>query len=985
APLAPTIALAIDSSDGAAGHNNDLRTNNATLTISAAAEPVIREYSIDGGSWNKTYIAPTADGSHTVAVRDTDVAGNTATGSLTFTLDTTVVAPTIVLATDSSDGAVGHNIDLRTNDAALSISAAAEPVIRDYSIDGGSWNTTYTAPSADGNHTVAVRDTDVAGNTATGNLSFTRDTTAPLAPTVALVTDSSDGAVGHNIDLITNDAALSIGAAAEPVTREYSIDGGSWSSTYTGPGVDGSHTVAVRDTDVAGNVSGSTTLSFTLDTIAPTAPIVSLFSDTGVSASDHITNSGALSLSGIETGTTVEYSTDGGSHWSSSFAAGEGTNTVDVRQTDVAGNVSGSTALSFTLDTTVPVAPGAVLTTDTGVSSSDQITNSGALTLSGIETGATVEYSTDGGSLWSSSFTASEGANTVDVRQIDVAGNVSGSTVLSFTLDTISPAAPNVTLTTDTGVSSSDQITNSGALTLSGIEPGATVEYSTDGGSHWSNSFAASEGANTVDVRQIDVAGNTSSAGSLTFTLDTTSPKPVVTAITDDTGAPGDHITSDTTLIFSGTAEANSTVMVFIDTVPKGTTTTDGTGTWIFDYTGTPLVNGTYSITAQVTDAAGNISVVSDPYAMTISTAPPSPTIFFDGNITADNIINIAEAGSSNVAITGHVGGDAQVGDTVTLTVNSYTYTGLVQGDKTFSINVAGASLAADTSISASVTTDWAGISGTDTITKSYSVDTIAPIAPTVGLTSDTGADNSDLITSNAALNIGAAAGRTFTVEGGIASSSYIAPTADGLHTVVVTDTDAAGNQSSGSLSFTLDTTVATPVVALASDSGVSGNDHITNNDTLSLSGLESGGAVGYSIDGGASWSSSFTAGQGLNTVMVHQTDIAGNVSGSTTLSFMLDTTAPTVASIAMSDNTLKIGETSTVTITFSEAVTGFDATDVTIAHGTVGAFATADGGTTWTATFTPAANSEYDGNVVTVQDGSYTDLAGNAGSGLTG
>src|SRR6185369_1913806 len=307
APLAPTVTLATDSSDGAAGHNNDLRTNNAILTISAAAEPVIREYSIDGGSWNKTYVVPTADGSHTVAVRDTDVAGNTATGSLTFTLDTTAVVSTIVLATDSSDGAVGHNIDLRTNDAALSVSAAAEPVTREYSIDGGSWNTTYTAPSVDGNHTVAVRDTDVAGNTATGNLSFTLDTTAPLAPAVALATDSSDGAIGHDIDLITNNATLSIGATAEPVTHEYSIDGGSWSSTYTGPGVDGSHTVAVRDTDVAGNVSGSTTLSFTLDTIAPTAPIVSLFSDTGVSASDHITNSGALSLSGIETDTTVEY------------------------------------------------------------------------------------------------------------------------------------------------------------------------------------------------------------------------------------------------------------------------------------------------------------------------------------------------------------------------------------------------------------------------------------------------------------------------------------------------------------------------------------------------------------------------------------------------------------------------------------------------------------------------------------------------------
>ncbi|MBK7415831.1 MAG: Ig-like domain-containing protein [Dechloromonas sp.] len=66
-----------------------------------------------------------------------------------------------------------------------------------------------------------------------------------------------------------------------------------------------------------------------------------------------------------------------------------------------------------------------------------------------------------------------------------------------------------------------------------------------------------------------------------------------------------------------------------------------------------------------------------------------------DANITADDIISVAEAGQT-IPVTGVVGGDAKVGDTVTLTVNGKDFTGLVQPGKTFSINVPGADLAAD-------------------------------------------------------------------------------------------------------------------------------------------------------------------------------------------------------------------------------------------------------------------------------------------------
>jgi hypothetical protein len=71
------------------------------------------------------------------------------------------------------------------------------------------------------------------------------------------------------------------------------------------------------------------------------------------------------------------------------------------------------------------------------------------------------------------------------------------------------------------------------------------------------------------------------------------------------------------------------------------------------------------------------------------------PTITLAASITPDDIINAAEAGGS-VAITGSVGGEANVGDTVTLTVNGVNYTGAVVAGNTFSISVAGADLAHD-------------------------------------------------------------------------------------------------------------------------------------------------------------------------------------------------------------------------------------------------------------------------------------------------
>ncbi|WP_227559017.1 Ig-like domain-containing protein, partial [Acinetobacter calcoaceticus] len=79
----------------------------------------------------------------------------------------------------------------------------------------------------------------------------------------------------------------------------------------------------------------------------------------------------------------------------------------------------------------------------------------------------------------------------------------------------------------------------------------------------------------------------------------------------------------------------------------------------------------------------------------------------------------------------------------------------------------------------------------------------------------------------------------------------------------------------------------------------------------------------------------------------------------------------PTLA-ISATDLNLGLGESTTVTFTFSEAVAGFDATDITLVGGTLGALTTTDN-ITWTAVFTPDGTGTAPS--ITVADGSYTDV----------
>jgi uncharacterized protein YfaP (DUF2135 family) len=127
-----------------------------------------------------------------------------------------------------------------------------------------------------------------------------------------------------------------------------------------------------------------------------------------------------------------------------------------------------------------------------------------------------------------------------------------------------------------------------------------------------------------------------------------------------------------------------------------------------------------------------------------VNTGSPSASITLDANITADDVISAAEQ-NQQIPITGSTGGDVAAGDTVTVTVNGNTYTGLVDASGNFSIEVPGSDLVADgdLTIDASVTTSTGGPNGeaTATDTEGYSVNTTSPSA-TITLDANITADD---------------------------------------------------------------------------------------------------------------------------------------------------------------------------------------------------------------------------------------------------
>ncbi len=463
------------------------------------------------------------------------------------------------------------------------------------------------------------------------------------SPAATITARLANDTGSSSTDGITSNPTLTGTGAANAVVH-FTVDGsaiagtttadasGAWNFTPTALG-NGSHTVGVSET-AAGNTT-STSLTFTLDTTAP-AITSRLANDTGSSSTDRITSNPTLTGTGAANA-VVHFTVDGSAiaptttadasgAWSfTPTALGNGSHTVVASETDAAGNTA-STSLTFTLDNTA-AAITARLANDTGSSSTDRITSDPTLTGAGAAN-AVVHFTVDGSAIagtatadasgaWSFTPTAlGNGSHTVVASETDAAGNA-GSASLTFTLDNTA-AAITARLANDTGSSSTDRITSDPTLTGTGAA-NAVVHFTIDGSAiaptttadasgAWSfTPTALGNGSHTVVASQTDAAGNTAST-SLTFTLDTTAPA-ITSRLANDTGSSStDRITSDPTL--TGTGAANAVVHFTIDgSAIAGTATADASGAWSF--TPTALGNGSHTVVASETDAAGNAGSAS--------------------------------------------------------------------------------------------------------------------------------------------------------------------------------------------------------------------------------------------------------------------------------------------------------------------------------------------------------------------------------------
>ena len=434
----------------------------------------------------------------------------------------------------------------------------------------GAWSFA-TATLSDGVHAFTARATDAAANTSATSaaLTVTVDTVAPTVPTESPSRRQRDcrrrphqrqrhadwhgGGQQHHPGC---DGTTLLGS----VTANAS---GAWSFA-TATLADGAHGLTARATDAAGNTSAaSASLAVTVDTTAPTVPVIAAFSNDSGIAGDGITNINHVTLTGLAEANSTVVLYDGATllgtatanasgAWSSATATlADGAHAFTAKATDTAGNISAaSAALNMTVDTAAPVVDQTTAVPSTGIEfPSDTVTVT--LNLSEVVTVA--------------------GTPTLALNSGGTASYFSGSG--TDTLTFIYTVGPN-----DTTVPS---------LTITAVNLPAGATMSDAAG----NTADLSGALVTFPDLQIDPPGT-----------------PVISSYSADSGTAGDGITNDDTLTLTGTATANSTVTVYDGATSLGSTTTNSSGTWSFS---TPtLTAGAHDFTVTET-VAGNTSAAS--------------------------------------------------------------------------------------------------------------------------------------------------------------------------------------------------------------------------------------------------------------------------------------------------------------------------------------------------------------------------------------
>jgi hypothetical protein len=1095
-----TSPVTITFSEAVTGFTNaDLTVTNGTLSSVASS---------DGGiTWTATF-TPTANitnPSYHITLNNTgvqDTAGNTGSGttdSNSVSIDTARPTATVVVANNVlaigqtslvtitfSEAVTGFtNADLTIANGTLTAVSSS---------DGGiTWTATFT-PSAsitNANNHITLNNTgytDLSGNTGTGTTdsnNFAIDTQRPTATIV--VADSTLTAGETSLVTITFSEAVTGFTNADlmvpngTLTAVSSSDGGiTWTATFTPTaGInDSTNLITLANAgvaDLAGNAGSGTTSSpnFTIDTVRPTATVIVADNALKIGDTSLVTITFSEAVTGftnadltITNGTlTAVSSSDGGITWTATFtpssSISDATNLITLDNSGVqnlSGNAGSGTTSSnnYAIDTQRPTATIVVTDTALGIGQTSLVTVTFSEAVTGftnadltIDNGTlSAVSSSDGGITWTATLTPVNGithANnviTLDNTGIaDLAGNAGSGTTDSnnYAVDSQRPTATIVLSDSALKVGETSVVTITFSEAVTGFNnsdltiPNGTLTAvsSSDGGITWTATFTPTAGikdtTNLISLNNTgiaDLAGNagTGTTNSGNFTIDTI--RPTATIIVAN-NALNIGESSVVTITFSEAVTGFTNADL---TIANGTLTSvsssDGGITWTASFTpAANITDATNLITLDntgVVNGSGNAgSGTTDSNNYTIDTQRPTATI-----VVANNGLNIGGTSLVTItfseAVTGFTNADLTVADGTLSNVSSadggITWTatltptnGVTRTGDVITLNNAGVN-------------DLAGNSGAgSTLSNAYNVDTQAPTATivvanpalTIGQTSlvtitfseaVSGFDNSDLSVLNGTLSAVSSA------DGGVTWTATFTPAnaiTDTTNVITLNNsgvTDLAGNVGSGVTSsgnFSIDTQRPTATVVVdhsalkigdTAQVTITFSEAVSGFTTADLSVTNGTLSNLASSDGGVTWTANLIPSNGvthtgdvitLNNAGIN--DLAGNSGTGTTQSnaYNIDTQAPT-ASIVVANPTLVIGQTSSVTITFSEAVSGFDNSDLSVPNGTLSAVSSTDGGITWTATFTPTSNIHDTTNLITLNNAGVNDLAGNAGNGVT-
>ncbi|MDP9803451.1 BapA/Bap/LapF family large adhesin, partial [Acinetobacter calcoaceticus] len=601
--------------------------------------------------------------------------------------------------------------------------------------------------------------------------------------------------------------------------------------------------------------------------------------------------------------------------------------------------------------------------------------------------------------------TLADGPHTVSVTATDVAGNVSTPVTGTVTVDA---TAPTLAITTDdlalaAGEDANISFTFSEAVagfdasditvvggTLTGLATTDNITWTavfTPDGTGTAPSIAVADGSYTDTVGNLgtgDVLDGTDG-----FIVDLVAP--VVTF--------PDVSTNDSTPALTGTIDdPAATVVVTVDGVDYPATN-NGDGTWtLADNTLPVLADGPHTVSVTATDVAGNVST---PVTGTVTVDATAPTLA----ITTDDLA-LAAGEDANISFTFS---EAVAGfDASDITVVGGTLTGLTTTDNitwTAVFTPDGTGTAPSIAVADGSYTDTVGNLGTGDVldgTDGFIVDLVAPVVtfPDVSTNDSTPALTGTIDDPAATVVVtvdGVDYPATNNGDGTWTLADNTLPVlADGPHTVSVTATDVAGNVSTP-VTGTVTVDATAPTLAITTDdlalaAGEDANISFTFSEAVAGFDASDITVVGGTLTGLATtdnitWTAVFTPdGTGtapsISVADNTYTDLAGNLGTGDVLDgtdgFVVDIVPPTLA-ITTDDLALAAGETANISFTFSEAVTGFDASDITLIGGTLSALVTTDN-ITWTAVFTPDGTGTAPS--ISVADSTYTDLAGNLGTG---